>query len=244
MPVADDLASSLRAALDLNGFDAAGVDRILGPEVRAQVARGDLAVAARRLCDESPLVTLVRLFVAGLPSSGAAASRALAPMELEAAVDAGLVSVEGVQAHPQVMLQPIGDLVIASDVRSRRDRPDFVMQVSSTTVALAGLTIRRPVEAALDIGCGSGFQALLAARHSARVSAFDANPRAIEYARLNARLNGLGTVSFEGGALFAPLPDGQFALIVSTPPFVISPGLGHQFRDSGLEGDAVCRHLA
>jgi len=230
--------------LEEHRFTSHAVDALLGQNGRASLERGDLAHLDRLLSEGAPLAILVRLFVAGLATDMPAAARTLAPAAVDAFVDAGLVSVADDRVHPEAMLEEIDGLVLASDARRHSHRPDFVMRVSATTVALAGLTIRRPVQAALDIGCGSGYQALLAARHSDHVTAIDANPRAVAFARFNAALNGVGNVTFAEGDLFSDLPARQFDLIVSNPPFVISPGLDHQFRDSGRAGDAVCAQLA
>lgn len=238
------LAPALSAALRAAVFTEATVDDLLGPGGATHVQRRDLAPVERRLRDGDALTTLVRLFVVGLPATREATSRALDGADLGAWASAGLLAVADDRVYPLVHLQPLGNLIIASDLPVRAGQPDYVMRVSATTLALAGLTIRRPGRTALDIGCGSGFQALLAAAHSEQVIAFDANPRAVAFARFNACLNGIDNVTCREGDLFAPLSDGPVDLVVSNPPYVISPGLEHQFRDSGQAGDAVCRHLA
>jgi len=48
----------------------------------------------------------------------------------------------------------------------------------------------RPGERVLDVGTGSGINAIVAARTSARVLAVDRNPSAVECARLNVDRNG------------------------------------------------------
>src|SRR5262249_38412620 len=84
-------------------------------------------------------------------------------------------------------------------------------------------------------GCGA--QALLAARHAATVVATDVNDRALGFAGLNGRLNGV-ELDVRAGSFFEPVQRERFDLIVSNPPFVISPDSTYVFRDSGLEGDA------
>ena len=56
------------------------------------------------------------------------------------------------------------------------------------------LTPRRRVARALDVGTGSGIHALRAAAHADHVVATDVNPRALEFTRLNAALNGLTNI--------------------------------------------------
>lgn len=106
---------------------------------------------------------------------------------------------------------------------------------------LAALTVRRPVEAALDLGTGSGLQAFLAARHSEHVVGLDLNPRALRLARLNAALNGVVNVEWRRGNLFEPVRDERFGLIAANPPFVVSPVHELTYRDGGLGSDTLSR---
>lgn len=237
------LPSLLKQALATHGFTKKGVDACLGPTGREQLERGELTSLSGALDPTAPLVTLVGLFVAGLAVDAAAATDAFGFAGLQALARSGLVTVGGGRVSTTVSLEPVAGLVIASDARTEASRPDFVMRVAATTVALAGMTIRRPVASTLDIGCGSGFQALLAAAHSRRVTGIDANWRAVAFARFNGELNEISNVRFEERDLFSAWPPHTFDLIVSNPPFVISPGRGHQFRDSGQEGAVISSHL-
>ncbi|MGH2689887.1 MAG: methyltransferase, partial [Actinomycetota bacterium] len=120
---------------------------------------------------------------------------------------------------------------------------DHVMGISPSSLGLAGVTVRQPVGRALDLGCGSGFQALLAAGHAERVTAVDLNPRAVAVTRFNSALNGLDHIEVREGDLFEPVAGGTFGLIVSNPPFVISPEHSHFYLHSGLQGDDICRTI-
>ena len=44
--------------------------------------------------------------------------------------------------------------------------------------------------------------------------------------------------------MFEPVRNESFDLIVSNPPFIISPENRHFFLNSGLEGDEICRRIA
>ena len=57
------------------------------------------------------------------------------------------------------------------------------------------------------------------------------------------RLNGVGNVEVREGDLFDPVRNEKFGLIVSNPPFVISPESRFIYRDSGLAGDDMCRRI-
>ena len=100
---------------------------------------------------------------------------------------------------------------------------DFVPGVHRPSVTLAHLTVRRRVERALDVGTGNGVQAILAAAHAERVVATDINPRALAYAGLNASLNGCDNIEFRHGSFLDPVAGDRFDLVVSNPPYVISP---------------------
>ena len=69
-----------------------------------------------------------------------------------------------------------GDFWVVSDLSPNLDtavapmRPDLVLGVSAASTTLAQLTIRRPVDRALDLGTGCGVQSLHLAQHSARSS--------------------------------------------------------------------------
>jgi hypothetical protein len=84
---------------------------------------------------------------------------------------------------------------------------------------------------------------MLAARHANRVIATDINPRALALAGLAMRINGINNVELHHGSMFDPVPGRTFDLIVSQPPFVISPEKTGSFRDSGMRGDAFCEQM-
>jgi methylase of polypeptide subunit release factors len=120
-----------------------------------------------------------------------------------------------------------------------------VLGISSALDSLAQLTVRKPVERALDLGTGCGVQALHLATHAREVVATDVNERALWITRLNAELNGSQGIDVRDGSLFEPVAGEQFDLVVTNPPFVISPATGERlvYRDSGLPGDEVVRRV-
>ena len=138
---------------------------------------------------------------------------------------------------------PHEHLLIASD-RYTEDFADHVAAVHGPSATLAHLTVRRPVARALDLGTGNGIQALLVAANADRVVATDINERALAFAAFNAALNGVENVEFRAGSFFEPVAGEQFDLIVTNPPYVISPESKFLFRDSGLRGDSVSEQVA
>jgi release factor glutamine methyltransferase len=84
-------------------------------------------------------------------------------------------------------------------------------ELSATEVA--GRTV-------LDVGTGSGFLALRAARRGGRVTAVDVNPAAVGAARANAVATGLdGTVEVVESDLFDALGGRRFDVVVANPPY-------------------------
>src|SRR5438445_12580899 len=74
-------------------------------------------------------------------------------------------------------------------------------------------------ERVLDMGTGSGVNAVLAANRGAEVLAVDTNPRAVDAARANAALNGVGDrVAVRHSDAFASV-EGTCHLTVFDPPF-------------------------
>ncbi len=144
--------------------------------------------------------------------------------------------------RPRVRIVPHDDLLIACDLSERKDA-DHVAGVHRPSVALAALTVRRPVATALDVGTGNGVQALLASRHAERVVGTDINERALAFAEFSAALNSVTNIEFRPGSFFEPVEGERFDLVVSNPPYVISPETALIFRDSGKPGDSVSADL-
>jgi methylase of polypeptide subunit release factors len=231
----------LRERLERAGFHEGGVDRL----VRGGSLGFDEGLAALRLRPEAdePLAVLVRLFLSRDTLPVALAAGALEQVDLRELVRAGLVTVADGSVRARVALQPFAGLIIASDRLASRMRTDHVLNVGPATRMVAALTMRRPVERALDFGAGSGVQSFLAARHCAHVVGLDLNPRALRLARLNAELNGVENVEWREGNLFEPAGDERFDLVVANPPFIVSPVNELTYRDGGLGGDAFSREV-
>lgn len=99
--------------------------------------------------------------------------------------------------------------------------PPHVQVIEPTSDVLGGVVVDevRPGERVLDMGTGSGVNAILAARAGADVVAVDVNPHAVEAARANAQRNGVADrVIVRRSDLFAEV-EGRFDLVVFDPPF-------------------------
>jgi hypothetical protein len=119
-----------------------------------------------------------------------------------------------------------------------------VLGLSPASSTLAQMTIRRPVGSALDLGTGCGVQSLHLATHADRVVATDLNPRAVSFARLTGALNEL-ILDVREGSLYEPVSDETFDLIVTNPPYVMSPPTGERlvYREGGFTGDRLVEQV-
>jgi methylase of polypeptide subunit release factors len=240
-----EFVATLRRGLLAAGFTYPIVREALGADETLTTPPHQVPLVARRLGD-GPLATLIRIFVLGAPVTVEQANRALAPLSVQDAINMGITSLGRSRVHGAIRILPTDDGLFASDLDSPdpADLPaDFVMGVTDSSRLLARLTIRRPIEVALDLGSGCGYQAVLAARHADRVVATDVNPRALAFTSFNALLNGATNVECRQGDRFAPVENETFDLIASNPPFVISPDRAFVYRDSGLAGDSVSRTI-
>jgi methylase of polypeptide subunit release factors len=240
-----DVIEELRLTLVHIGYTGEAIRRVLGEDAY-QSRSWDVPVHVRRLQTGTPLETAIKLFFLDCTVPQAEVERALAPVTVEQLRRLGLV--EGQRdIVASVRLVPHAELLLAGN-RYPDDGPaetpaDYVATVTAPSAILATLTVRRPARTALDVGTGSGVQALWAARHSERVVAVDINPRALNLAEFNARLNGVDNVEFRLGSMFEPVADERFDLIVSNAPYVVSPDSRYAYRDSGLEADTFCERL-
>jgi SAM-dependent methyltransferase len=235
-------AARLGDALRELGYSEDSITELLG-EDGYSTGPEDLPTHARRLPD-TRLATVVRLLFLGMTVKADEAVKALGLQAVEALEHTGLVDV-GDEIVPRARIIPVEELLIAADSYSRgiEDPTDYVAAFSPTSRLCDALTPRRPVESALDVGTGSGAQALLAAQHARRVVATDVNPRALMFTRLNAALNGLTNIEVRGGSMFEPAGNERFDLIVCNAPYVISPERRWTYRDAGGVGDEVSERV-
>ena len=123
---------------------------------------------------------------------------------------------------------------------------DHVLGIGGATLTLLEMTVRERVDSALDVGCGCGIQALYLATHADRVVATDLSSRACALTQFNAALNE-AVIDVREGSLFEPVEGETFDLIVTNPPFVITPDSVRgaagllEYRDGGMDRDNLVR---
>ena len=245
--------SRLAEALSAAGYTYDGVADLLGPTAHAALSRNETTPGRRAPGDGSPLATLTRLWPLQATVSREDAERAL-PGLVDVLWSAGILASSAGEVRASVDVRPyadedrgwwvVSDLTPGLDGATARMGTDHVLGISSASTSLAQLTVRDRCGRALDLGTGCGVQSLHLAAHVDAIVATDVNPRALAMTRLNAALNG-ATLDVRDGSLFEPVEDERFDLIVTNPPFVISPATGERlvYRDSGLPGDEVVRRV-
>lgn len=197
--------------------------------------------------------------------------------------DADASTADGDLVRPLVDLRPYSahdargpvDWWLASDLgelaTSTRLSGDHVLGAGGASITLAQVTGRSPRARVLDLGTGCGIQALHATRHAQTVVATDISDRALRFAAFNAALDG-AELDLRLGSMLDPVAGEEFDLVVSNPPFVITPrtvpaepaepaepvepgrdaadrpaGPGeiptYEYRDGGRSGDDLVRDL-
>lgn len=99
--------------------------------------------------------------------------------------------------------------------------PPHVQVIESTSDLLGKQVLDevKPDDRVLDMGTGSGVNAILAATRGAEVVAVDVNPHAVEAARANAERNGVpDRIEIRQSDLFGEV-EGRFDLVIFDPPF-------------------------
>jgi cyclopropane fatty-acyl-phospholipid synthase-like methyltransferase len=188
---------------------------------------------------------LLRWFWLGVPQEASSTTAFLPVWFIDLALSCGLLYRDGDRLASEVMLFPVDGFLVVCDhtVKIDASDPEFVLWPNPTSRLLSRFTVRRPSQATLDLGTGNGIQALSAAAHSAHVVATDLNPRAVTYAKFTARLNGLENIECLPGDGFEPVAGRKFDLIVSNPPFFISPSGRYLFCDNSMDLDQLCRRF-
>ncbi|QOR71369.1 methyltransferase [Ruania alkalisoli] len=251
------VVARLRADLDGAGFGVDQLAEVLGTVATAALGREQVlpAVRAARAAGPEPAAVLARLFILGDTVTEDEAGRALPRTGVDRAQHGGLLTInDRGQVRGAVDLRPIdtphGAFYLAADLgeatTGRAVERDHVLGVGGASRTLAELTVRRPVRRALDLGTGSGVQALNIAPFADQVVATDLSARALTFARFNAALNGV-ELDLREGSMLEPVTGERFDLVVSNPPFVITPresGLTeYTYRDGGRRGDDLVRAL-
>lgn len=273
----EDLTAARFTNDDIAGL--LGVDAVAALD-REQVVPGQLRIlellpdTASEKAD--PCAVLTGLWLLAVDITAEQLDEALPRVGVRGLEALGLIRTErtpaGVVVRPETDLRPYqveqqsgsAGLWVTSDLSAHQvDGPlpaDHVLGIGQASLTLASVTHRRPVRDALDIGTGCGIQLFHLLDHAERVVGTDLSERALDFARFNLLLNapalGLDPENLESrvellhGSLLEPVAGRSFDLVVSNPPFVITPRTEgeaeedrYTYRDGGREGDTLMEEL-
>lgn len=269
-----DLIDQLRHDLDHADYWAEAVMAELGVIADAARLRGVFAPGLRVLSEraqgadqQTPLSILIQIFLLGQEVAAEDLNHALPSLTATGAVELGLVtciadrasdaddrfraalSLNPVQVEDSRSDDPLDWRIISDlDDQLRRGpaRTDHVMGIGGATRSLISQAPGCDVASSLDLGTGCGIVALHLALRGP-VVATDISERALMIARANARLNDVSNIEFRQGNLFAPVEGESFELVLSNPPFVITPrddsAPMYEYRDGGMTGDALAERV-
>ncbi|MBE1515254.1 DUF7059 domain-containing protein [Nesterenkonia halotolerans] len=235
-----------------------------------------LDAAAADSLPAEPAAVLSGLWLFGMEITVAQVEQALPRTGIQGLLRLELVQAQahddGELCRPSVDLRPyqaeqqdgVADLWVASDLSSHQLQgalpAEHVLGIGRASLTLAASIHRRPVSTALEIGTGCGIQLMHLLNHAEHVVATDLSARALDFTAFNLLLNApelrldpenLGArVQLLVGSLFDPVAERTFDLIVSNPPFVITPrpadedpAARYTYRDGGRRGDLLMEEL-
>ncbi|WP_342319880.1 DUF7059 domain-containing protein [Corynebacterium mayonis] len=252
------LAHALREA----GFTSEAISAHLGPQASEALYRGEPGAVFAACRDDSTLSRLIRFFLLREPMLGEVVASVLSSRLVLSLLDVSLIQ-----------RLPSGDLQVAYDVRphviagqnrlilsdldasttQRTLGADHVLGVGAASLSLLSASPCTPTGTVLDLGTGSGVQAIAQSGCADHVVATDIHPRALALAAANLASHCITNVELREGSWFEPVSGEKFDRIVANPPFVVGVGqIDHVYRDSGLDLDAaselvvssVPKHLA
>ncbi len=243
-PPSTDQARRLRDFFVASGYTETGIREQLHTRIPLPSYSPQMPALLSRTAGSSTFELLARCFFLG-QSTSAEAVAALPADILALLQQCGLLCRDGAGWRPAALLAPCRGLWLASDTYAYCEIPqarDYVMPLNEPALALLDFAMPCDGGRVLDLCSGSLLHGLAASTASTVVGS-DLNPRAALFGAFNAALNSREGVTCVTGDLFSPVAGQRFDLILSNPPFVISPGSDHPFRENPLELDDFCRRL-
>ncbi len=244
-PLSAEGSRELRAFFEEAGYNETNLRKHFGAaELPSRQLRNEARLLDRTSAN-TPLNALLRWFWLGRDQTAAQIGDLIPTEILNLLQVSGAITGYGDTYVPQAMFLHVQGFLVASDHPSAIDKKqaEMVLWPNPTSKFLARFAVRRHSRATLDLGTGSGILSLGAAAYSDSVVATDLTERAVACARFNARLNGVENIEVMAGDCFAPVAGRRFDLILSNPPFFITPQTDYLFCDNPMDLDGLCRRL-
>lgn len=256
LPVVCELVNAPRALIDSTkmtaftatlralGYDLAGCAARLGSFPSLGVNFWDQMRPQWEPDLDRPVDALISLFVDGKALAVDRLRSITSTFFVDAACEMGLLKLNDGTLQPKLSLFPCYGLYIVTDGAARNTAFNQVMWLWGESFLLGGLANRAPRRRAIDLGTGSGIHALLASMHCESVVAADVSPRALEFGRFNAALNGRTNVDFVLSDLFNAIL-GSADMLVSNVPYAPDSAAkaGDNFWSGGLDGFDLLRRI-
>jgi HemK-related putative methylase len=194
--------------------------------------------------EDDPVDTLLELFIDGHVVPFDRLRKHLSKPIIDTVLESGLAEESGANLLSKLCLFPCYGKFIVTDRACKNAAINQVMWLWAESYILGGVVKRIPRRRALDLGAGSGVHAILASDHCERVVAVDINPRALEFARFNAAMNGVNNIEFVLGDLFDSV-DSTFDLLLANPPYLPDQAsvAGANFWSGGIAGSDILRRI-
>lgn len=200
-----------------------------------------------------PQAVLLRLFLDAEPVAWSIVRSVLAPDDLDAIMDLGLLHTlrdDPEHCAATVLLYPTEELYIISDRNQDPDKspirpPTDVVYpaVTRNTQRFMAMLPRTRCEQFLELCSGTGIAALVAARNAGEAWAVDITERATRFAQFNAALNGITNATALQGDLYEPVRGQTFDRIVAHPPYMPAIQQEYVYRDGGEDGEQITRRI-
>ncbi len=195
-----------------------------------------------------PLPVTITSLLLGLPVRSDKLSKALKPQGTDFLQRTGLAVEGSGTIHALLSVVPFQDRLITADKLFMNADPDNVCEglssenavwrLDKTTSIMSRALPQKALGHVLELCSGSGVLSFLASPHATRVAGTDINPRAVNVAQFNARLNGVANAQFSVGDLYAGAGDARYGCIFMNPPS--APGLVRAWsREGGSSGREV-----
>jgi HemK-related putative methylase len=194
--------------------------------------------------ENDPVDTLLELFIDGQAMPVDRLGKHVSAAFVDAVLETRLAEQNGSMLQSKLCIFPCYGKFIVTDRACKNTGINQVMWLWGESYILGGLVKRSPRRRAVDLGTGSGVHAILASDHCESVVAVDINPRALEFGRFNAAINGVGNVEFVLSDLFSAV-DSSFDLLLANPPYLpdMSAQAGDNFWSGGAQGCDILRRI-